>query len=125
MKRILLSVFLSFIGPGLGQIYNRETKKGVLLLLISSILFLMPLIWLMAQIGPEIKALGGQTPSPEWIQAKVLAAIKKDSHVLNLISFTFLGLWAYAITQAYFKAKEIKDEDKTEGTGTGGVGIGV
>lgn len=116
MKKIVLAIFLSFVGPGLGQIYNKEHRKGVLLLLCSSVLFFLPLIWIMYHIRLALPNLKSGTVPPEMVSSVAMEIIKRDKHLFNLISFTFLGVWAYAITQAYFKAKELGDkiENKEE-----------
>lgn len=113
MIRIIIAILLSFIGPGLGQFYNRDYKKGTLLLILSSALFLLPLIWLMLKVSPQLPNPKDQALSQEAIQNIVLQTVKGDMHTLNLISFAFLGIWAYAITQAYFKAKEINEKEKS------------
>lgn len=115
MKRILIAVGLSFLGPGLGQIYNKDYKKGVLLLALSTALFLLPLLWMMAKVAPLLPSPTSGPIQQSQIQEVVMAVIQRDKHTLNLISFAFLGLWAYAITQAYFRAREISEaEDPTD-----------
>lgn len=117
MKRIVISVFLSILGPGLGQIYNRDIRKGVALLLASTFLFLFPMIWLVARVQPLLPKADGQQVSQEAVQAAALQVLQKDKFLLNFISFAFLGLWAYAITQAYFRAKEINEAEAAGGPG--------
>lgn len=116
LKRILIAIFLSFIGPGLGQIYNKEHKKGILLLVASTALFIIPLIWIMSQLKVALPNLKTGAVSPEIVQSAAMEILSRDKHLFNLISFTFLGVWAYAITQAYFKAKDLnsKLESKEE-----------
>ncbi|OGR79406.1 MAG: hypothetical protein A3I11_03290 [Elusimicrobia bacterium RIFCSPLOWO2_02_FULL_39_32] len=114
MKRIVISILLSFLGPGLGQIYNKEYKKGTILLVIASSLFLLPMIWLVIALGPMLPDPRTEVIHPDKIQALAKEVIGKDRHLLNLISFTFLGIWAYAITQAYFKSKELNEKIKKE-----------
>ncbi len=114
MKRIIIAILLSFIGPGLGQIYNKERKKGILLLLASSILFFLPLLWILTQIQSALPNMKTGTVPPEMVQSVAMEIITRDKHLFNLISFTFLGVWAYAITQAYFKAKEFGAKTEEE-----------
>ena len=45
MRSIFIAVFLSFIGPGLGQLYNKEKKKGAYLLVVSLLVSLAAMIW--------------------------------------------------------------------------------
>ncbi len=121
MKRIITAVILSLLGPGLGQIYNKDYKKGAALLAVSTLLIFLPAIWL----AREVARLMPQPPDaiqPEMLREITKTIATQNAHVLNIISFTFLGIWAYAITQAYFKAKEISEsetgtQDRNSGSG--------
>ena len=106
MKKALIASLLSFLGPGLGQIYNHEHKKGWILIFLAAVLFLVPSIWIIKSVGPIPEG----TDILE-IQAAVTRAALEQKHTLNIVTFVFLGLWAYAITQAYFKAKESAEEE--------------
>ena len=102
MKRAIIASVLSFLGPGLGQIYNREHKKGWIFIGSSVVLFFLPSLWIMRSVGPV-----AMNADPLEIQAAVGSAALQHKHTLNIITFVFLGLWAYSITQAYFKGREI------------------
>ncbi len=102
MKKALIASLLSFLGPGLGQIYNREHKKGWLLILSAAALFIGPTLWIMKGVGPIEPG-----SDPLEVQAQVVQAAAQHKHTLNVITFVFLGLWAYSITQAYFKGREL------------------
>ena len=102
MKKALIASILSFVGPGLGQIYNREHKKGWALIGAAAVLFFLPSIWIMRSVGPVTQG----TDRLE-IQQAVQNAALQHKHMLNIVTFVFLGLWAYSITQAYFKGREI------------------
>ncbi len=83
--------------------------------MLSSTLFFLPLVWILTHIRSQIPNLKSGVVPPELVQSVAMEIIMRDKHLFNLISFTFLGVWAYAITQAYFKAKEMtskSDEDK-------------
>src|SRR5262245_40320901 len=114
MKRIVIVLLLSLLGPGLGQMYNKEFRKGFMLLFISSALFILRLYWLVGKIAPLLPDPKKTTITPEMVQSAAMAVIGQDKHILNLISFTFLGIWAYAITQAIFKAKEISEAENPQ-----------
>lgn len=102
MKKALIASVLSFLGPGLGQIYNREHKKGWALIGAAAVLFFMPSLWIMRSVGPV-----AQSANRLEIQTAVQEAALQHKHALNIITFVFLGLWAYSITQAYFKGREL------------------
>ena len=109
MSRVAIAVILSFICPGLGQFYNREPSKGWTITGITLILIVLPTVWLIRQISPAV-----QTADPMEIQDLLVKIVLENKHFLNLITFSFLGLWAYSITQAYFKAKEILEKEPSE-----------
>ena len=117
MARVIMAVVLSFLCPGLGQYYNRDYRKGSWILVVTSLLVLLPSVWMVKKIVPLMPDLKKETASQEMFQSAALKAISENRHLLNFISFAFLGVWAYAITQAYFKAKEISDKEtpKPEG----------
>ena len=110
MRKIVIAVLLSLFGPGLGQLYNKEFKKGIWLLVISTVLFVLPLAYLTVKIGPMVPD-NPAAINPEKIQAVMMDTISKNRDLFNVVSFLFLGVWAYSISQAYFKAKEEYDNE--------------
>ncbi len=112
MTRIVIAVLLSFFFPGCGQYYNRDFKKGNIILVLTTLLFVLPSIWIVREIAPRLPNPTIEVVSPEKVQEIALDVVGRHRHVLNLISFSFLGIWAYAITQAYFKAKEQSEQEK-------------
>ena len=112
MKRIVIAVLLSLVGPGLGQIYNRDYKKGVIFLILSTVLFFVPTVWLIQKIAPLLPDPSQGAIDQEKVKAVALQVVQSDRHLLNWISFAFLGVWALSITQAYFKAREIQEKSE-------------
>ena len=110
MKRPFIAALLSLLGPGLGQLYNKEYKQGAFLLAITTILFIVPSVWLVQRVLPLLPDPAQQLISPEDIQTAVAKAAGANRHYLSLVSFMFMALWAYSITQAYFKGKEIEEK---------------
>ena len=115
MARIAAAVILSFLCPGLGQYYNRDYRKGSVILVLTSLLVLLPSIWIVRKVAPLVPDIKKEAAGQEMIQAAAVQVIAENRHLLNFISFVFLGIWAYAITQAYFKAKEISESEKPKG----------
>ncbi len=111
MKRTTIAILLSLLGPGLGQIYNKDYKKGIILIALSAALFLLPLIWIVTKVGPRLPNPKDGAITQEMVQPLILEAVGEGKHILNIISFTFIGVWAYAITQSYFKSKELNEKD--------------
>jgi len=116
MKRIVIAVMLSILGPGLGQLYNKDARKGILLLIVSALLFFSPLFLVFSKIGTKISS--SEPLNPEKVQAAAMEIVQSNNYTFNMLSFAFLGVWAYAITQAYFRAKEISDSEKPDEEGT-------
>lgn len=111
MKRIVVAVLLSFVGPGLGQIYNRDYKKGTIILVFSLVIFLIYMALLYIKVVPLLPDPRVEIITPEMVKTVVLSVKEKDRYLLSLTFFAFLGLWAYAISQSYFKAKEINEKE--------------
>ena len=114
MRRIVISVLLSFFCPGLGQYYNHDYKKGHIIIALTAVLFLLPSIWIVRRVAPHLTDPQKEMLTPEKVQSIALEVIGQNRHLLNLISFTFLGVWAYAITQSYFKAKDLAEKEEKE-----------
>lgn len=114
MKRIVIAVVLSLIGPGLGQLYNRDFKKGILLLVLSVIVLLAPVFWLIAKVTPLLPDPRQQIVTQEMVQSTIITVVQGKTHFLNLVTFIFLGLWAYSITEAYFKARAKEKAEQTK-----------
>lgn len=107
----LIAVLLSFLGPGLGQIYNRDYKKGAALLALSSLLVIGPSVWMIRKISPHLPDPQSGNLTPETVQRIASEVVGENKHVFSYITFIFLGLWAYAITEAYFRARELHDKE--------------
>ena len=117
MARTVTAVILSFLCPGLGQYYNRDYRKGSVILVLTTLLVLLPSIWIVRKVAPLVPDPKKGTISQETIQSAAVQVILENRHLLNVISLVFLGIWAYAITQAYFKAREISEKEKPKSEG--------
>ncbi|MFP3868231.1 MAG: hypothetical protein ACLFUU_08730 [Desulfobacteraceae bacterium] len=100
MKRSLIAVLLSgLIFPGLGQLYNRDLKKGLCLILLATlgvtVIFLGGLILL----NYEYAAI---YPAPLTRPVFQEIALRILQHPLILIAISlFLGVWVYAVLDAF------------------------
>ncbi|MBW1986803.1 MAG: hypothetical protein JRI50_06185 [Deltaproteobacteria bacterium] len=100
MKRSLIALLLSaLVFPGLGQIYNRDLKKGLCLILLASlgvtVIFLGGLILL----NYEYAAIYPAPLTKPMFQEMVIKILQ---HPLILIALSlFLGVWVYAILDAF------------------------
>jgi hypothetical protein len=102
MAMILIPVLLStLLGPGMGQLYNREFKKGFVLIAISLGLLVAFSIWLsraaMVYLPSDINA----------VDREVLRSIIQD-HIVKEHTGTFYtyeillaAIWVYGVIDSY------------------------
>ncbi len=85
-RRILIAVALSGLFPGLGQLYNRERAKGILLLVLGVVTGFAPLGGVDISVDPEHAAAG----------------------LMNvvLMSLPFLALAVWSVLDAYRVARK-------------------
>jgi len=109
MKPTLLAPLLSaFILPGLGQIVNREVRKGALMIAAVSLLFMSLLFKVLFDLNRAFQSLPGepfqgQVPSFSFITE----ALAKQDHAGLLLLFFLLALvWVHSIWDAYRGAKK-------------------
>jgi len=96
IKAFLLS---AFVFPGLGQLYNQDRKKGVILVLGTNLLLGVVLLVGMVLLSQEYLAVFYPRPLT-WELVKVLL-IDTISHPLFWIPFGLLtALWGFAMVDA-------------------------
>lgn len=110
MKRILIALLLSgLIFPGLGQIYNRDLKKGFFLILLATlgvtIFFLGGLILLSYQCAAIY-------PAPLTGSLLKAMVFKVLLHPLILCSLSlFLGVWVYGVLDAFRTSRRQQEKE--------------
>lgn len=97
------AAFLSLIVPGLGQMYNGETRKGALFMCVSAMNFILflclifndPILNTLLQFGQGLHV----RPN------KMLLAVLKEAHLGSAVSLVLIGFFisyiAYAVRDAY------------------------
>ena len=102
MAIILIPVLLAvLLGPGVGQLYNKEFKKGFSLIALSVGLLLAFSIWLsraaLAYLPNDISTVD-RTMLRDIIQTHIVA-----DHPVTFYTYEILlaGLWIYGIVDAY------------------------
>jgi hypothetical protein len=111
---VLLSLFL---GPGVGQLYNKEYKKGAYLLGLSFIVFLAGCIWYAQACMPYIP---GDLPTLDTEAVRQLvvnaAAQVKAQHgrTIALYKIIFLALWVYSIADAAYGVSNPRPQPQTK-----------
>lgn len=105
----LVATSLSVI-PGLGQIYNLEPRKGVLFFLVgtTNIILIGTLAW-SQQLVSTLKTFGTEyniTPNADIAHA--LSSIHFGSPPMNVLSALFAAFIAYAMRDAYDRARTVR-----------------
>ena len=109
MKKAIASPLCSaFIIPGLGQILNKEVKKGLLLLGGVFLLFIIGIIKMVQLIKAILEPGNLETLKPDDIMIRVRA---EDPSLLWVILAVFAALWLYSVIDAFLKGRKI---DMTE-----------
>lgn len=104
MRKALIAVLLStFAGPGFGQFYNKQVKKGFILLGVTLVVFTAFMIWICFTILPYLPT------DPKLITMPMVRYIQKDipkTYPLPWNSFrAAIGLlWAYGMVDAFLTA---------------------
>jgi hypothetical protein len=101
VKAFLLS---AFVFPGLGQLYNQDRRKGVLLVLGANLLLGATLLVGLVLLSQEYLAVFYPRPIT-WKLVRLLVA-DTVTHPLFLIPFALLmALWGFAMVDAARGAK--------------------
>jgi lysylphosphatidylglycerol synthetase-like protein (DUF2156 family) len=101
IKAFLLS---ALVFPGLGQLYNQDRRKGVLLVLGANLLLGVLLLAAMILVSQEYLAVFYPRPLT-WELVRTLL-IDTVSHPVFLIPFALLmALWGFAMVDAAWGAR--------------------
>lgn len=114
MKKAIASPLCSaFVIPGLGQVLNKEVKKGLLLLGGVFLLFIAGIIKMVQLIKAIIEPGNLETTDPDQIMARIRA---EDLTMLWVILALFAALWLYSVVDAFLKGRKIDvaEEDPTQ-----------
>lgn len=102
---IWIPVTLSLLlGPGMGQIYNREYRKGAYLVIVSMVVLLAAIHWLKNLIVPYMPAdFASEDPFvlAQRIQGSAQDALRANSGVVLGYQLILSGLWIYSVVDAY------------------------
>jgi uncharacterized metal-binding protein len=108
MKKYILSPLCSgLVVPGLGQILNKEIKKGLLILCAVFIIFVMGVVKLVF----VIKSLLNQSPTADPM---VLMESVKAEHFLSLwiLAGLFAVIWLYSVVDAFLAARRLESRKR-------------
>ena len=101
MKKIIIAVLLSLlIGPGVGQLYNREFKKGWLLIGFTAVIFIL-FFGTLTKAAMQMLPPGSAMMTPEIAQEIVQKIFEKNPRPFYLFKFILIIAYAYSIVDAY------------------------
>jgi hypothetical protein len=104
LKAFLLS---AFVFPGLGQLYNQDRRKGVMLVLGANLLLGLTLLVGLVLLSQEYLAVFYPRPLT-WHLVRLLV-VDTITHPFFLIPFALLmALWGFAMVDAARGAKMAK-----------------
>lgn len=109
-KAILSSLCSAFVIPGLGQILNREIKKGLILLSAVFLLFVggcVKLAFILASVMAGTSPQGGD---PQHF-LKALEAQHLGS--LWILIGLFAVVWVYSVIDAFLSGQRLEAEKKS------------
>lgn len=101
MHRGMVAALLSgLVWPGAGQLYNREFKKGALLIGLTLAVAMVVIVATASELTRQLPADMGDLDADlvRTLPAQVLAA---RSGMLMVSSLLLLAAWAYGIVDAY------------------------
>jgi hypothetical protein len=105
MATVIIPVLLSlFLGPGVGQLYNREYKKGMVLILVSASLLAWAAAWYYRAVQPYLpKDLTAVDPQAmtEILRTAMDQINAKSGAIFSFFKAAMTVLWLYGIMDAY------------------------
>lgn len=106
MKQAILAALLSaFVWPGAGQLYNREFRKGLILigltLLLVVSLFLGAGVEIARRLPPDLAAF-------DRVQARMLSEqlLQENAGFFMAFQLLMLSVWLYGMVDAYMGARD-------------------
>ena len=109
MASVIIPVLLCFfLGPGAGQLYNKEYKKGAFLMAASLLILIVSGVWYYKTLQPYIPAdLTAVDPAAmqQILQNATGQITANESHMLIAFEAALTALWLYGCIDAYLVAK--------------------
>jgi hypothetical protein len=110
MAPVIIPVLLCFfLGPGVGQLYNKEYKKGVILILGSLVVLFVAGIWYYKTLQPYLPP-DLTTVDPQALQELLRNATSQitagKGFTLAVFEALLTVLWLYGVVDAYLVAQK-------------------
>ena len=101
MRRALYTPLLSLLMPGLGQLFNRQLGKGALLVMATTVLFLVTLGIFFYQFNQAVLFLSQNPPAGDQIAALRQRLLAQGTGWLVAAGLVYLGLVGFAVVDAW------------------------
>lgn len=112
-QRFLAAILSALVVPGLGQVINRQIKKGVILMIIVFILFIVGTVQLAILLTASIQ--GGQILNPMDTLIVLQNLQHQDLSTLWIIVTIFGVVWLYAVVDAFLGGKKNTGQESGSG----------
>ena len=108
MAPLIIPVLLSLLlGPGVGQLYNKEYKKGIIFIVLSAAILIWAVVWYSKAIQPflpgDMTTIDPQA-LPELLKNASEQVHTKGGGALLFFKGTLTLLWLYGVFDAYWVA---------------------
>jgi hypothetical protein len=111
---IILPVLLSLIlGPGMGQLYNKEYKKGAYLIGLSLLVLVGAVMWFLKAIRPDLPAdlsVIDHDALQTLLRNAVNHVVAGQGTTLSIYQGILFALWFYSVFDAYRVAQRRHNE---------------
>jgi hypothetical protein len=109
MASVIIPVLLCFfLGPGVGQLYNREFKKGTLLIVASLVVLVVAGVWYYKALVPFLPAdLTAVDPNAlqDLLKNAASQITATKGFALAVFEALLTVLWIYGMVDAYLVAQ--------------------
>lgn len=116
-KPLLAAVISACLGPGAGQLYNRQWKKGIVLLSLVLLLLSGLIFFFVLAAKNTLDALMASQPEifyQKGFEVAVAKKIIKENHgAISIFKWSFLTLWCYSIVDAFLAAQKLQKPKET------------
>jgi len=114
MASVIIPVLLCFfLGPGVGQLYNKDFKKGAILILSSFAILVASGLWYYKALQPYLPAnLTAVDPTAlqDLLRNAAAQVSDKQGYILSASEGILTVLWLYGIVDAYKVAQAKRKE---------------
>ncbi len=101
MRRAVVSPLLSLVMPGVGQMVNRQPGKGVILVAVSTVIFLVAMGMFLYKLNRAVVNLGELPPGADPMPALHQAMWAQGVSWLWVLGGLYLVVLAYAMWDAW------------------------